>query len=598
MRRIRALAIAAAIVVVAGPARSDAPLPAALQVLGTVTNAARPVANVLVIALNLHDFNTAQTYSGSDGSFIMPTLRAGMYKIIAVKQGFIPAIATIVPTKPNHRVALRLESEKTARRKDANQEMWELRGSLPPDVLRELDNVLAAPMAMATYEIPRFRGEMVSLTGVSNQVANPAFAQTAVGVQGRIGDSWQVGIRGNLQRFDDPNDHARFGNSVAESSVMSMELRSSPTDSYRVASTRSSWIYTDDVAGEQQADVTAHNFEWQHGPAKVQVRYLEQDNLFREQVSAGSSNLIEIGGNTTVLQTRRSDLGVAVRVTQESVGPQTSLGAANIFRTADVSADGTLSLVPSLMVHYGMASRIGLEGQEWAPRTGAEWKITEHTSVVGSALVKVLDRNPSTTNVPTLVYWSEDGRVLPRYAYTFGFVTGKDGKNRFSAIATVTAVDSPMRVVFNNADDQFWDGLSVDTGDVRRDVRVSYRREIGNHFAVDVATTAGSATPRDATLHQQPKNYITGDLQSTFTPTRTTLAVSYREIKQPRGVTEGDYRTERVNVQMAQSLYLPIDIKLLLGLELARAENSPFLVDTLQEDGRAKKYIGGLALNF
>ncbi|MBV8519639.1 MAG: hypothetical protein JO197_19765 [Acidobacteria bacterium] len=590
-------------VVVAAPARSDAPLPAALQVLGTVTNAARPVANALVIALNLHDFNATQTYSGSDGSFIMPTLRAGMYKIIAVKQGFIPAIATIVPTKSSHRVALKLQSEQTARRKDANQEIWELRGSLPPDVLRELDNVLAAPMAMATYEIPRFRGEMRSLTGVSNQVANPAFAATAVGVQGRIGDSWQVGIRGNVQRFEDPTDDTRFGTPVAESSVMSMELRSSPTDSYRVASTRSSWIYTDDVAGEQQADVTAHNFEWQHGPAKVQVRYLEQDNLFREQVpsgaSNGSSNLIEIGGNTTVLQTRRSDLGVALRVTQESVGAQTSIGAANIFRTADVSADGTLSIVPSLMVHYGMASRIGMERQEWAPRTGAEWKITEHTSVVASALVKVLDRNPAAgVDMPTLVYWSEDGRVLPRYAYTFGFVTGKDRKNRFSAIATVTAVDDPLRVVFNDADDQFWDGLYVDTGDVRRDVRVAYRREIGNRFAVDVATSAGTATPREASLHEQRKNYVTGDLQSTFTPTRTTLAVSYREIEQPRGVSEGEYRTARVNLQMAQSLYLPIDIKLLLGLELARAENSPFLVDTLQEEGHAKKYIGGLAFNF
>jgi hypothetical protein len=49
---------------------------------------------------------------------------------------------------------------------------------------------------------------------------------------------------------------------------------------------------------------------------------------------------------------------------------------------------------------------------------------------------------------------------------------------------------------------------------------------------------------------------------------------------------------------MAQSLYLPVDIKLLLGLELARAENSPYLIETLAEDGRSKKYIGGLALNF
>ena len=49
---------------------------------------------------------------------------------------------------------------------------------------------------------------------------------------------------------------------------------------------------------------------------------------------------------------------------------------------------------------------------------------------------------------------------------------------------------------------------------------------------------------------------------------------------------------------MAQSLYLPIDIKLLLGLELARAENSPYMIDALTHEGRSKKYIGGLAVNF
>jgi hypothetical protein len=112
-----------------------------------------------------------------------------------------------------------------------------------------------------------------------------------------------------------------------------------------------------------------------------------------------------------------------------------------------------------------------------------------------------------------------------------------------------------------------------------------------------VATTAGTASQRDPLEHRE-KAYITGDLQSTFTPTRTSLAVSYRDVQQPREGGEKDYRSERIHVQMAQSLYLPVDIKLLLGLELARSENSPYLVDTLLTEGRSKKYIGGLALNF
>jgi hypothetical protein len=572
----------------AAPSHASNPLPAAVQVLGTVSNAARPVANALVIALNLHDFNATQTYTGADGTFSLPALQAGIYKIIAVKQGFVPAITTVVPTGAKQRIALKLQSEKQARR-NANQEIWELRGSLPPDVLHELDQVLQ-PVVIASYDIPRIRGEMVSLTGVTNEAANPAFAQTALGVQGRINDSWQVGIRGNLQRFEDPTDEIRFGPPLAESSVMSMELRSTDHDSYRVASTKSSWVYADGES-DREAGVRAHNFEWQHGASRVQVRYFEQENLFRD-LPAGS-NLIEIAGNVPLLQTRRNDLGVMVRVTQE-----TADALSGILRTADVTANGTVAVVPSVILHYGMSSRIGVDGQEWAPRTGGEWKLTDNTSIVASALYKVLDRDAGSVVLPALVFFSEDGRVLPRYAYTFGIVSGKDGKNRLSAIATVTSVDSPVRLVFADSYEQFWDGVHVEAGDVRRDVRVAYRREFGNRFAIDVATTAGTATQRDPAPNEGDKVYIVGDLQSTFTPTRTTLAVSYREIQQPRENGEEDYKSERMSVRMAQSLYLPIDIKLLLGVEVARAENSPYLVDTLAMDGTSKKYIGGLALNF
>ncbi|HEX7810014.1 MAG TPA: carboxypeptidase-like regulatory domain-containing protein [Thermoanaerobaculia bacterium] len=558
-----------------------------------MSGAAHPLANALVIALNLEDFNATQTYTAHDGSFVMPTLRTGIYKIIAVKQGFVPAIATVLPTRADHKVTLRLDSDKKSARKSANQEIWELRGSLPPDVLRELDFAMAEPEVAATTDenIPRFRAEMLSLTGVANQTASPAFAQTAVGVSTRLGDSsWQVGARANMQRFEDPTDSVRFGPPIAESAVMSVELRKD-TESYRVASTQSSWLYAD-PSDERQADVRAHNFEWQSGAgSRVQVRYFEQDNLFRE--TADESNLIEIASDVPIVSTRRNEFGVTFRVAQESVGT-----SEDRFRVADVSANGTLALVPSLIVHYGMASRIGMQGQEWAPRTGAEWKLTENTSVIGSAMVKVLDRDTTTLLIPSIVFWSEDGRILPKYAYTVGFVSGKDESNRFSAVATVTAVDAPVRMVFTDAENQFWDGLEVDAGDVRRDVRVAYRKAFGKRFAIDVATTAGSAASSDPNALAREKVYVTGDLQSTFNPTRTTIAVSYRDIQQPRGEGEEDYRSERIHVRMAQSLYLPIDIKLLLGLELARAENSPYLIDTLTPEGRSKKYIGGLALNF
>ncbi len=593
MRRFFAIVFACAILGSTSTAWSDSlPLPSALNILGIVTAAARPVEHALVVALNLNTLESSQTFSGTDGAFSLPLLPAAVYRIIAVKQGFAPTMTMIVPTKKDYRLALRLDSEKRAK-KDKNQEIWELRGSLPPDILRELDMAMAQPVVMAAneYQVPRVKGEMVSMTGVADQSSNPGFAQTALGVQSRIGDTWQLGFRGNIHRVDDPTDSSPFGNAIAESSAMQMELRSSATDAYRVASTKSWWRYRNSLAAAQQeADIRSNNLEWEHGDARVQVRYLEQQNLF-----AGNpgSDLIEIAGNTTVMQTRRSDIGVTLRVAQESLH-----NTANAtFRTADLTANANLEIVPSFILRYGMSSRMGLYGAEWAPRTGAEWKLSRETSFVVSGLYKVYDQERQNM-MPSIVMWSDESNVLPRYAYSFGFVSGDDKNSRLSAIATVSAADSPLRVVFTDGFEQFWEGMSIDNGDIRRNLRIAYRKELGRDFLINISSCAGTATPTRTLLPTANKIYVTGDVQSTYYPSGTTLALSYRQLHEPQSNATAEYRTQRVNLRLAQALHLPLDLKVLLGLEIARAANSPFLLDTLDSDGTTRKYIGGLGVNF
>lgn len=595
MRRFRVIAFASAILATAGTARPDVSVPDVLHLLGSVTNAARPVSNALVIALNLNSLEANQTFTSADGSFAMPLLRSGVYKIIAVKYGFAPASTMVLPGSKDRRVALRMQQDKRAG-SDANQEIWEIRGSLPPDVLHELDMVMAPPMEVAVntniqQTVPRLRAQMVSMTGVSAQQSDAAFAQTAVGVQSRLSGDWQIGFRGNIHRIDNPTDEARFGTPVAEASAMQMELRSSPTDAYRVASTKTWWRYSpNSTATRGQADVRSHNFEWDHGDARLQVRYFEQQNLFNTNPG---SDLIEVAGNTTVLQTPRSGIGVSLRVSQENVHNSASA----TFRTADLTTLANLDIVPSFTIRYGMSSRLGFYGTEWAPRTGAEWKIGKDTALVASGMYKVYQARAGM--MPSVVVWSDESSVLPKYSYSFGIVSGDPKHDRLSAIATVSAADSPLRVIFTDGFEQFWDGLYVDTGDVRRDLRVAYRKELGNYFLFDISSSAGVATPPPTAIVHGEKVYVTGDVASTFNPTGTTLALSFRQLHQPQpngGV--GEYRTDRMNVRIAQSLHLPFDLRLLMGMEVAHAANSPFLFDTLNTDGTSKKYIGGLAMNF
>ncbi|HXH40452.1 MAG TPA: carboxypeptidase-like regulatory domain-containing protein [Thermoanaerobaculia bacterium] len=604
MRRLRAIAIASAIVILAVPAQSEVPLPAFLQVLGNVTSSARPVGNALVIALNLNSLEAIQTFSGSDGSFSLPQLPAGVYKIIAMKYGFTPAIETIVPTKKEHRVKFRLETEKQSH--DTNQRMWEIRGSLPPDILRDIDMVMTPPpdpigvSATEAYAAPRFKGDLMSMTGMTSSAttstSGPAFAQTALGLQSRLGENWQLGFRGNLHRVEDPNQNETFGTPVAEASTAQIELRSSPTDSYRLASARSWWRYRDDLPDDaHQADIRSNNFEWQHGDSRVQVRYLEQQNIF---LATPGSDLIEIAGGTTVIQTARNDVGVSLRVTQESIRNTPGTVTAPTLRTADLTTNAKFVVAPAFTFDYGMSSRVGLYGTEWAPRSGAELKIGKDTTLVVSGMYKLVDVTQQNT-LPSVVVWSDDSHLLPHYSYSAGIVSGDTSAEHFSVIGSVSATDTPLRIVFTDGLEHFWDGLYIDAGDVRRDIRVSFRKELGSRVLLDVSSMAGTAAPAHAVVtHGSEKIYLAGDVESTYSPTRTTLAVSYRQIQQPQPAGGDPYRTQRVDVRVAQSLHLPLDLKVLLGIELARSENSRILLDALDADGSTRRYIGGLAVNF
>ncbi len=154
-----------------------------------------------------------------------------------------------------------------------------------------------------------------------------------------------------------------------------------------------------------------------------------------------------------------------------------------------------------------------------------------------------------------------------------------------------------MRLVFSDGFEQFWDGLYLSAGDLRRDLRVSYRKQLGSKVAIDLTSSAGTATPTKLSFPTTQKSYISGDVASTYQPTGTSLAVSYRHMRQPQ-LSGPEYGSDRVNVRVAQALHLPLDLKLLLGFEVAHAQNSPFLLDSFETDGAARRYIGGLAVNF
>src|SRR5256885_9725410 len=61
------------------------------------------------------------------------------------------------------------------------------------------------------------------------------------------------------------------------------------------------------------------------------------------------------------------------------------------YTTLFRSANAKFVVVPAFTLDYGMSSRVGLYGTEWAPRGGAELKIGKESMIVVSGMYKAVD---------------------------------------------------------------------------------------------------------------------------------------------------------------------------------------------------------------
>ncbi len=594
-RQIKVVALATLLALTARDVRPDVKLSDIVQVLGSVTNAARPVEDVLVVALNLSTFYATQTVSARDGSFRLPPMQAGVYRIIAVKRGFAPAFATVMPGSGQHALAFKLQNE-AALSKTQRDEIWAMRSSLPKDILRDIDAVMG-PLAAEPAPLPRFEASMVSVASVDAEVSNASLAQTAVGLRGPVGGGWILDFKGNVNKMSDLSLGAEGDLPLAESAGVVMELLAGPGDgTYRLASSRSSWRSPESSLpfyGEG-AGIQSHNFEWSRPGSKVQVRYLTQENVFHDQAA---SELFELSGNKVLMESSRSKLGISVSLGQESYVAQSA--AAVPYRTANLSANGQFAPGRAIVLHYGMHTRVGEQGSEWAPETAAEWKFGEKSSLILSGAYKVHDDRDAAFDVPSLIFWTQTGHASPKYRYSVALHSEGSSAGAFSAVGTIAAVDSLVRIVFDQSVDQLIDGLYLEPGDERRDLTLAYSRSVGKYFVVDVSTSAGTAEAEDPRANRSEKFYLIGDLQSHYRPTGTSIHLSYRQIEQPHPLPlELVLQTERMNVTMGQSLHLPLDIRVLVGMELARLGS---FAPGAEADATApleRRYVGGLSFNF
>lgn len=583
-------AIVAVFVLVAavGDLRGNSVHSSPLHILGEVSASAVPVDDALVIAFGLTSLQAVQTHTDESGFFQLLRLPAGVYRVIAVKQGFLPAVATVIPsaTAPS-RLNLRMRKGRVT--PESASQVWEIRRSLPSDILRELDAAITPEPE--TADGSRLRGAMTSVAGVAEAEDSQAFAQTAVELRGQLPTGWTVDIAGQMHQVESSMVES-FSSRSGEASGIAMSLHTSPGQSLRIASNRSWWKVDDAMIGDE-VDMQSHVFEWNRSDSNVEVRYQSQQNLFRRSDLDGE--MLEISGMKQLYSSPRTDFAVNVRLQQENA--RELEGGHPIYRSTHLAANGRVAVGERVNLLYGLKTRVSNSAQEWSPESGAEIRLSDKTALVVSGLYKVRATTSPVDDLPRVVSYDQAGSVMPRYRYSLGVVNANKDGTGLRALLTVASIDSMVSLLFDDFVSPMWEGYYLGSGDIHQDITLTYRGRVGKRLYFDVETTAGRTENRAVTAGS-PRHFITGNVRSLYSPSGTSLEVTYRVIDQPQGeFSILETAGERLNLRVGQSLHLPVDLRLLVGVDLVRQAEDPSPAAMTRDDVQ-RRFVGGLSFAF
>lgn len=583
--RGRLLAIVALVAVTVPAAASGSGQAAAyLNVGGTVLAAGLPVDDALVIAFGLSAQHDERASTDALGQFSLAPLPLGVYRVIAVKRGFAPALAMVIPGRKDQRLAIRMRRE-AALTSSEKEDVWEVRRALPRDILRELEAILAEPEEEIRETDAALAGDVMSMQGFDSFASSRTADRTTLALRGGVGD-WSLDIAGQ-RRAIATADAAVSGN--AEAADVALELRAPRGGAYRLSTSSASWPQLS--AGDSETALENHSIAWVGRQTRLTLRYFERENVFEGET--GPSGGVEFAGDRTLYRSERAGIGVQVRVAEETINAAAHPAVSTAY--AEVMTVGDYAPVKTFSVGYALLTRAGrFGGVEYVPQTALSAGSMRFARITLSGSCKLADDAGAVHVAPVV---TEMGRIPASEArYRYGVALSRDlGRSgTVTASATVTEADNAAYVFFDDRFEEFWDGLYVEQGDEARAVAIAASAAIASMtFGFD-ASAGEIDDPEDAM--QAHREYLVAAVRASHDGTGTSIDIAYRQIGQP---LENDSRIhreiERMSVVLAQSLRLPVDLRIMVGMALTRERDSG---GQLVAERDAKRLVGGVAFSF
>ena len=592
-----------------------------------------------VYAYGLADLSLRTVFTDGSGRFSFDALPAGIYKIIAHKPGFLPAVVKLTRANANlyQELELALVPE-DALQANGPQDFWKIRERIPTDVLRAITIANAPPPETSPYDVdqPAFQTEMRALHGVGDydSASSAEVHGGQLDLKGRLGEM-EIALAGYFKQLRSSAglDHSTLG----QSQTVAFSIAQDTGSRIRVSSHQSSL----DGDDRSPVDLERYHVQWNGdigaGRSEVSAFYVEEFNYYRDPrftgmgtgtpQSAGSRTLKIDGsyerslGSRTSLATGLSYRGrsamerspldhafAAASTRSESSQHLNLLGASDRFEAFGL---GDINLASSVVVQYGMFTTLADGSLAFTPHAGLVIGLGSNWSATAAFRERLTEENDPwhADFVPLLYAESSECTNAEARCYQLSFERQSDRGTRFSIGSMYREFSDMMRVYFSEDFFDQLDSLLFVQGDRLPEINMSIQRQlspsISTRFESSLAMGGGGTFTRAGKSYENDVRYVVSTLDTQFDATSTGVLLSFHSMEQrlndPLRADHsiGGLDRERLQLMVTQGLRpwigLGSEWDLKLDMQVSRGQNNDLVAE---RDGLQKRVVGGLVVRF
>jgi hypothetical protein len=596
---------------------------------GRVLGESAPLASARIYAWKIADLSIqAIERTDANGNFLLKDLPAGLYKIIAHKSGFLPAVILLTRTTAQayQQVDVQLQQQRVAKG-SGEDDYWALRARVPADVLHQIEmdeagfqlaQLTASPSGMLTGN---FQTDVQALTGVDQIAAEGGqISGAGVGFKGQIGQT-QVGVRGRF--FAVNGDGIQPGRTAGAGQARSLAIDFSRGDSSRVSiQSSNNRMMPRSESGDSGVDFESYQVNWtrdvgENGRSEFAAHYTSENNFYRPATVSPldipeTSQSWRIEGAYTFSFSDRNTLQTGLRYRERQFG----FGAERPGKVYERQAlSSIVRLQPAVLMEYGLYSTLSDGTLALTPQGGMVLQLASNWQLETSAAHRVYADSPLVPDfLPTLFEQRDLCEQGSEACYQVN-LSRKDGDDNALTFGAIhREVGDTLRLYFS---DDFFDreeSLYLVRGDELPELRFGFRRKLSPQVvtSLDTSLAAGGGglfvSPGGEQLENKVR-YLVTSLDTQLLSSSTGIFVAFHHLEQqldyandPSGRTATQMDFERLQLMVNQNLNFLIDLAsdwaVQLNMELSRGGSVDPATHAGSDDRIRRRVLGGIAIKF